>query len=90
MKKTTCRKKTQESMFLQLCNILMLFCPAAHAPNMITKKPSPLNYAGENLFPMLMYLSKLFYLADLSTVHFILFLQLPQILFGFLFNAVFQ
>lgn len=38
-----------------------------------------------------MYLSNLFYLADLSTAHFILFfLQLPQILFGFLYTAIFQ
>lgn len=73
MKTTTCRKKNKESIFLQLCNILMLFHPAAHTPNTITKQPSPRNYAGENLFPMLTYLSKLFYLADWSTAHFILF-----------------
>lgn len=90
IKKTTCRKKNQESIFLQLRNILMLFHPAAHTANTITKKTSPWNYTGEDLFPMLVYLSKLFYLADLSAACFILFLQLPQILFGFLFTALFQ
>lgn len=73
IKKTTCRKKNQESIFLQLRNILMLFHPAAHTANTITKKTSPWNYTGEDLFPMLVYLSKLFYLADLSAACFILF-----------------
>lgn len=46
---------------------------------------------GKNLLPVFMYLSKLFYSADLSTAHFIpFFLELLQILFGFLFPAVFQ
>lgn len=33
---------------------------------------------GKKLFPMLMYLSNLFYLAGLSTAHFILFYSFPK------------
>jgi len=73
MKKTTCRKKSQESILIQVCNILMLFRPAVHTPSTITKTTSPWNRTGENLLPMLMYLSKLFYLADKSTACFNLF-----------------
>lgn len=51
------------------------------------KKTLSMELRGKNLFPMLTYLSKLFYLADLSIAHFILFLQLPQILLQFRFHC---
>lgn len=71
MKKTTCREKNWTISSYSYPNTIH---SAAHTPTAwFQKNPLCGTTPGENLLPVFMYLSKLFYSADLSTAHFIPF-----------------
>lgn len=73
-KKTTSRKKKPGQYLLTAIPYPNAIHPAAHTPTVwFQRNPLHGTTPGKNLLPGLMYPSKLFYSADLSTAHFIPF-----------------